>query len=119
MRLRQRSRRVLELRSGKALRPHDVALLARQVVRMLRLTAHDDQVALAFRERSPDLAARLFRSPTLFEDIVKTFTLCNCGWGRTMAMNEKLCELIGKGAFPSAKELAKVSVARRSPLRWI
>ena len=55
---------------------------------MLRLGTGDSLVAKTFSERSPDLAktapvGRLFRSPTVFEDLMKTFTLCNCGWTRT------------------------------------
>ena len=41
--------------------------------------------------------ARLFRSPTLFEDCVKTITLCNASWTRTTAMNEALSTQVGLG----------------------
>lgn len=36
---------------------------------------------------------RVFRSPSLFEDMVKCILLCNCQWPRTLAMAESLCEL--------------------------
>lgn len=51
---------------------------------------------------------RLFRSPTLFEDVIKTVTSCNVQWPSTIIMNTRLCEVIGKGgAFPSARKLAR------------
>jgi len=95
----------------------DVAVMREQVVRMLRLSHADNTIACRFAAKSRDLAARgpvgrLFRSPCLFEDVVKTFTLCNCGWTRTITMNDALCNEIGAGAFPSALELAKVSPKR-------
>ncbi|KAJ1420955.1 DNA glycosylase [Sesbania bispinosa] len=36
---------------------------------------------------------RVFRSPTLFEDMVKCILLCNCQWPRTLSMAQSLCEL--------------------------
>jgi 3-methyladenine DNA glycosylase/8-oxoguanine DNA glycosylase len=60
----------------------------------------------------------LFRSPTLFEDVIKTVTSCNVQWPGTITMNQRLCEVVGAKvrlggvtahAFPSAKQLAKVS----------
>jgi 3-methyladenine DNA glycosylase/8-oxoguanine DNA glycosylase len=56
---------------------------------------------------------RLFRSPTLFEDVIKTVTSCNVTWPSTVNMNRRLCEVCGRksvsGAysFPSAKKLAR------------
>ena len=41
--------------------------------------------------------ARLFRSPTLFEDCVKTITLCNANWGRITSMNDSMAEHVGSG----------------------
>jgi len=45
--------------------------------------------------------ARLLRSPTLFEDVIKTITCCNVAWRQTIAMNRVLCEQFGGGAFPT------------------
>ena len=50
---------------------------------------------------------RLFRSPTLFEDMIKTITGCNVTWRQTMRMNDLLCQRIGGGAFPTAAQLAR------------
>lgn len=55
---------------------------------------------------------RLFRSPTLFEDMVKTLTTCNINWPGTHRMNLALCRLGTDGAFPSPAELASIGVAR-------
>jgi len=57
--------------------------------------------------------ARLFRSPTLFEDIIKTVTSCNVAWPSTINMNARLCEALGGRsttggyAFPSPAKLAR------------
>ncbi|MFK7759407.1 MAG: hypothetical protein AB8C13_05615 [Phycisphaerales bacterium] len=56
---------------------------------------------------------RLFRSPTLFEDVIKTVTSCNVTWPSTVNMNRRLCEVCGTKSpsgvpsFPSAKKLAR------------
>ncbi|CAJ1360739.1 unnamed protein product [Effrenium voratum] len=118
--LRQPSARVLQVRlCGARLSSAAVSELHRQVVRMLRLRPSDEITAQTFAQGNPDLAkrsagvGRLFRSPSVFEDIVKTFTLCNCGWTRTIAMNEKLCLHFGEhGAFPTPADLAAVTPTR-------
>lgn len=50
--------------------------------------------------------ARLFRSPTFFEDVVKTVTSCNVTWPSTVSMNRRLCEVINP-AFPTPAQLAR------------
>lgn len=49
---------------------------------------------------------RLFRSPTFFEDLVKTVTSCNVTWPSTVGMNRRLCEVLNP-AFPSARQVAR------------
>ncbi|MCA9281991.1 MAG: hypothetical protein H6812_11960 [Phycisphaeraceae bacterium] len=49
---------------------------------------------------------RLFRSPTFFEDLIKTVASCNVTWPSTIVMNRRLCEVISP-AFPSAQQLAR------------
>jgi 3-methyladenine DNA glycosylase/8-oxoguanine DNA glycosylase len=49
---------------------------------------------------------RLFRSPTFFEDLVKTVTSCNVTWPSTVGMNRRLCEAINP-AFPSPAQIAR------------
>ncbi|MEQ8847888.1 hypothetical protein [Botrimarina sp.] len=55
---------------------------------------------------------RLFRSPTLLEDMVKTITSCNVGWPSTVRMNERLVARVGRGAFPTPGQLARQTPAR-------
>uniref|UniRef100_A0A1D1YA35 N-glycosylase/DNA lyase n=1 Tax=Anthurium amnicola TaxID=1678845 RepID=A0A1D1YA35_9ARAE len=75
---------------------HQEALLAR-VRRMLRISHQDDQVVKEFHKMHPVAKergfGRIFRSPTLFEDMVKCILLCNCQWSRTLSMAKELCEL--------------------------
>ncbi|HEY6002806.1 MAG TPA: Fe-S cluster assembly protein HesB, partial [Anaeromyxobacter sp.] len=59
-------------------------------------------------------AGRLLRSPTVFEDAVKTLCTTNCSWALTRAMVTRLCDLLGEAAplggrtFPSAAAMARV-----------
>ena len=68
--------------------------------------------------------ARLFRSPTSFEDLLKTVSLCNINWAGTIAMNGAFSRLVGLGRDyavevevlgPTAKEaVAAVRSVERS-----
>lgn len=99
--------------------------LKQQLTRMLRLDEGHTQLQ-EFHRLDPRFAAsgrgRLFRSPTLYEDVIKTVTSCNVTWPSTIHMNERLCQCLGapakaiKGlhAFPLA---AKVGRARPATLR--
>ncbi len=61
-------------------------------------------------------AGRLLRSPTVFEDLVKTVCTTNCSWALTKIMTTNLVEKLGvpaengKKAFPTAEKMASVSV---------
>jgi len=118
--VRQPVQQRLEVRievSSRKLTTDDCDVLRSQIIRMLRLQDADQVVAKHFMAQNKDLAnrgpvGRLFRSASLFEDLVKTFTLCNCGWGRTMSMNAALCKHIGNGPFPSPAQLARVSAKK-------
>lgn len=114
--------------AGEALPAKARAEAARQIARMLRL---DDEAVGEFHRVDPRWAprrragapaalhphsrgrGRLFRSPSFFEDLIKTVTSCNVAWPSTVTMNRRLCEVFGP-AFPSAERLAK---ARPSMLR--
>ena len=54
-----------------------------QILRMLSLTARDQDIVRQFHGLHAEAAAAsfgyMFRSPTLWEDLVKSITLCNCG----------------------------------------
>ncbi|QDU87629.1 hypothetical protein Pla175_09940 [Pirellulimonas nuda] len=80
--------------------------------RMLRL---DDDLS-AWRRLHPKARrrgfGRLFRSASLFEDMVKTITGCNVTWRNTIVMNRLLAERFGAGAFPSPAQLARVAPER-------
>jgi 3-methyladenine DNA glycosylase/8-oxoguanine DNA glycosylase len=87
----------------------------RLITRMLRLDESAEVIA-SFHQVDPRLSAsgrgRLMRSPTFFEDVIKTVTSCNVTWPSTVSMNRRLCEVIGRaGAFPTARQLARVRPA--------
>ena len=86
--------------------------IRRQVARMLRV----DEDFTAWRRLHPQARragfARLFRSPNLFEDAVKTITACNVSWANTITMNRMLCDRIGDGGFPTPRQLAGTSPMR-------
>lgn len=59
-------------------------------------------------------AGRLLRSPTVFEDMVKTMCTTNCSWSLTRKMTERLVDRLGTDAgngfktFPTAEAMASV-----------
>jgi N-glycosylase/DNA lyase len=58
-------------------------------------------------------AGRLLRSPTVFEDLVKTLCTTNCSWALTRKMVSNMVEALGdksanKSAFPTPEALASV-----------
>jgi 3-methyladenine DNA glycosylase/8-oxoguanine DNA glycosylase len=59
-------------------------------------------------------AGRLLRSPTVFEDAVKTLCTTNCSWALTRSMVTRLCDALGEPAplatrtFPTAAAMASV-----------
>ncbi|MEE9212619.1 MAG: hypothetical protein V3U29_08200 [Phycisphaeraceae bacterium] len=98
----------LRIVCDRRVRPDERPQIRRHVARMLRL----DEDFAAWHKLHPAARRarfdRLFRSPTLFEDIVKTITGCNVTWPNTIRMNTLLCEKVGGGAFPTPKQLAAV-----------
>lgn len=110
----------LKVSCDRALAAPERAEARRQISRMLRLD-EDEHAVAAFHEVDPRWSvrrgglghARLFRSATLFEDVVKTVTSCNVTWGGTVNMNRRLCEVAGRrsqsgtAAFPTARRLAR------------
>lgn len=60
-------------------------------------------------------AGRLLRSPTVFEDLVKTVCTTNCSWALTKKMTANLVENLGaqtasgKRAFPTPEAMANVA----------
>lgn len=116
----QRPSGSLRARFDRTLSRSEQAEARAQITRMLSLDLPADEVA-DFHRTDPRWKksgrARLFRSPTLFEDIVKTVTSCNVAWPSTMTMNRRLCEVMGAKsvsgarAFPTAAKLARANPA--------
>ncbi|KAK2974848.1 hypothetical protein RJ640_027899 [Escallonia rubra] len=75
----------------------DQQAIKAQVARMLRISQKDEKDVQDFqslhREARKRGFGRLFRSPTLFEDAVKSLLLCNCTFERTLKMAKALCAL--------------------------
>jgi 3-methyladenine DNA glycosylase/8-oxoguanine DNA glycosylase len=51
-------------------------------------------------------AGRMLRSPTVFEDVVKTICTTNTAWSATVRMVGGLVEHVGGGAFPTPAAMA-------------
>lgn len=96
----------------------DAGKITRDVRHMLRL---DDDMSPFYSavRREPDFkwiaqagAGRLLRSPTVFEDLVKTICTTNCSWALTKKMVEGLVSALGprssdgRRAFPTPEAMA-------------
>lgn len=109
----------LRARFDRKLTRDEQSQAKRQITRMLCLDLESKHIR-AFHRVDPRWKksgrGRLFRSPTLFEDVIKTVTSCNVTWPSTVNMNRRLCEVCGRrsesGAysFPTAKKLARTRV---------
>ncbi|KAF7842842.1 uncharacterized protein G2W53_005140 [Senna tora] len=90
-----------------------------QVSRMLRLSETEEKAVREFRSMSSyGDCGRVFRSPTLFEDMIKCILLCNCQWSRTLSMAQALCELqleLQKGSSHSSLVEGGVTIISGSP----
>lgn len=84
---------------SRALSSNERREFVAQVTRMLRLDEDSTHIA-AFHAVDPRWQrlgrGRLYRSPTLFEDVLKTVTSCNVQWPGTISMNRRLCEVLGE-----------------------
>uniref|UniRef100_J3MNP5 HhH-GPD domain-containing protein n=1 Tax=Oryza brachyantha TaxID=4533 RepID=J3MNP5_ORYBR len=85
------------LGAADSLTPLDQSSILEQVRRMLRLGEEDGRAVAEFQSMHAVAReagfGRIFRSPTLFEDMVKCILLCNCQWTRTLSMSAALCDL--------------------------
>ncbi|XP_020537021.1 uncharacterized protein LOC105639414 isoform X2 [Jatropha curcas] len=95
---------LVRVHGTRSLTPQNRESLVTQVLRMLRLSDADEMNIREFRkiiamgegeefDWMKGFSGRVFRSPTLFEDMVKCILLCNCQWSRTLSMARALCEL--------------------------
>lgn len=113
----------LRIDARAALSRAERAEITRQLSRMFRLDDPAEHVR-EFHALDPRWKktgrGRLFRSPTLFEDVIKTVTSCNVTWPSTVQMNRRLCEVLGEAAdqpgaspvpqlhaFPTPQRLAR------------
>lgn len=109
----------VEIAGGKISRQAEEKI-ARDLRHILRL---DDDLSdfykIARREKdfgwiAKSGAGRLLRSPTVFEDLVKTLCTTNCNWSMTKKMTSNLVEKLGaptaagsgRRAFPTAAAMA-------------
>jgi 3-methyladenine DNA glycosylase/8-oxoguanine DNA glycosylase len=108
----QTRRGPLRIRCDRRLSRTEADRVRCQVARMLRI----DEDFTAWRRIHPQARragfGRLFRSPDLFEDAVKTITACNVSWSNTITMNRLLCDRIGGGGFPTPRQLAATDPMR-------
>lgn len=116
--LDQTSKDALRARFSRVLTPAERAEAKRLISRMLRLDeteAHSKGFHAVDPRWKKSGRARLFRSPTLFEDVVKTVTSCNVAWPSTVNMNKQFVRHLGaKGCFPTVARMAR---ARAGTLR--
>jgi len=110
--------RDLKVRADRPLDRSAQRVVRARLTRMLRLD-EDAACIRAFHRVDPRWRGsgrgRVFRSGTLFEDVVRTVTSCNVQWPSTVVMNERLCAVLGReGAFPPPRKLKR---ARASTLR--
>lgn len=104
--IRQRQDGKLAVRCDRDVPRDDHAFLKAQIARMFRFGedyAGWRKVHPLAKKRRFD---RMFRSPTLFEDMVKTITSCNVTWRNTIVMNKMMVAHVGQGGFPSPEQLA-------------
>ncbi|KAL0803149.1 hypothetical protein Bca101_058325 [Brassica carinata] len=95
----------------------DEELILKQVGRMLRISAEDDRDVTEFQQLHENAKkygfGRIFRSPFLFEDMVKSILLCNSTWERTLGMASSLCILQSKLADGTVRSPSSQTNKRR------
>ncbi|KON30300.1 hypothetical protein AC482_04205 [miscellaneous Crenarchaeota group-15 archaeon DG-45] len=109
----------VEVESGSELGRTDMEELEGVVRTCLRM---DEDLSPFYEmiEDHPDLAwvkemsaGRTVRSPTVFEDVVKTICSTNCSWALTKAMSHRLCRELGE---PCSEELYTFPTPQRMAL---
>jgi N-glycosylase/DNA lyase len=63
-------------------------------------------------------AGRLLRSPSVFEDAVKTLCTTNCSWALTRAMVSRLCDRLGEPAPAGGRTFPSPAAMARAPERF-
>lgn len=117
--VRQRPAGALEASWGRVAGSCDDRIAVKAQLRAM-LTLDDGMTLLyALCARTPSLewvaatgAGRLLRSPTVWEDLVKTLTTTNCSWSMTRSMCRRLVDVLGREgpagerAFPAPAAIA-------------
>ncbi|MFG0285518.1 MAG: DNA-3-methyladenine glycosylase family protein [Phycisphaerales bacterium JB039] len=107
--VRKLAGRDLKVTADRSLSKEDRAELRAQLSRMLRLDESAEHIRdfhAKDKRWKKSGRGRLMRSPTLFEDVIKTVTSCNVTWPSTIGMNRRMCEVYGQ-EVPSRRELAE------------
>ncbi|VVA92865.1 unnamed protein product [Arabis nemorensis] len=125
---------IIDVHGINNVREADEKLIFQQVRRMLRFTSKEERDVTKFHQLHEAAKesgfGRIFRSPSLFEDMVKSILLCNSTWERTLLMASRLYAMQSMladrktrskkrkrdqepkkeacGNFPSAKEIASL-----------
>jgi 3-methyladenine DNA glycosylase/8-oxoguanine DNA glycosylase len=106
---------------GERIAASDAPVVTGAARHILRLDADLSRFYEAARE-DPDLAwvsagaGRMLRSPTVFEDVVKTICTTNCAWSATVRMTTALVDHLGleapdgRHAFPTPAAMAEADV---------
>ncbi|XVF33869.1 hypothetical protein REPUB_Repub18cG0008800 [Reevesia pubescens] len=109
---------VIQVHGVHSISSADEAAILEQVGRMLRISNKDERDVREFQKLHASAKekgfGRIFRSPSFFEDVVKSILLCNCGWKRTFAMARALCELQAEIA---AAHFKRKSIASNSNVK--
>lgn len=105
----------LTIHASRTINKPELTDLHDSLTRMLRLDENHTHTR-AFHKLDPRFKhvgyARLFRSPTMFEDVIKTVTSCNVTWPNTINMNTLLCHHYGPGgSFPTPAIIARLRPA--------
>lgn len=111
LRIRMTRRDRLTINANLKLTRDEAHAIKQGVARMLRLNEQLPGWSKAHPKAHREGFGRIFRSPTFFEDAVKTITGCNTAWSNTTTMNRLLCAHFGQGAFPTPHQLADVDPA--------
>eukprot|EP00752_Nemacystus_decipiens_P002655 g2484.t1 len=99
----------VDVLSAKVLTESDQEDIRAQVGRMFQTTIDLEPWFRLSPEAKKIGYGRLFRSPTVFEDMVKSITGCNMKFQGTIRMNKLLCEHFGHDkAFPTPEDLEGV-----------
>jgi len=104
--IRQRKDGRLTVRCDRVVARKDHAVIKAQIARMFRFEESYTRWRRVHPLAKKRRFDRMFRSPTLFEDMVKTITSCNVTWRNTIAMNKLMVQHVGHGGFPSPTQLA-------------